>query len=499
MNKKLQKLWLSVVAIFVLGFIYNESPVSAQKFNDVPATSPHAQDIARLVDMGVINGYGNGKFGMKDSIKREHAMKMIYAILKDDLKPERTYKAFSDVPTTHANYAVIKWGYEVGIIDGSNGKFNPSKFITRAEMAKILVTAFDLTTSDKITFSDVKATNWAYPYVNILASKGITQISNGKYNPSKPTERGQMASFLIRTIDNKNGIPQEIVGTTPVENDGEPISQMPVAPAVTYYDSGFNLQWAVEEGDKTLQFTGYSNNEVVGHYVRGAGKSLQGISIGMTRAQVISAKSGKFTNIISYKDGNYRLEMETDPAKTKEKVIFKENGYITTVFLDNFQNDKVVGILSLKESKYKEKNYYYASSTKLRDDFEKLMTIIINQTRKEFGLATVNYTPEWNTIARKHSQDMIDRNYFAHNSPDGKGLADRFKAGGLKYTSGGENISYGHETVIHSHEAFMNSEGHRKNILNAKHKNVFVGVAFSHGTSKSTLNTPYFTINFFTQ
>lgn len=473
MNKKVVQLLFSFILFVSLSFAGYTVQVKAQTFKDVPDTNVHANDIKRLKDMKVIEGYGNGYYGINNPIKREHAILMIYKLVKDDLKIVRNYTGFEDIPSNHTYYEVIKWGYETGIIDGVDGKFNPSQFITREQMAKILVKAFNLKTNESYTFKDVSKDRWSYEFVNILRANNITFLNDGKFNPKGQTKRGEMASFIMRTIDFKNGKPQ----TPPV--------------TTTYFDSGWNMKWKVEQGKNTLHMKGYTGDTLVGQYVKGSGKKLQGITIGMTRQQVINAKVGKFTDSITYKNGTFLLEDVSDPTKMKDKLIIDENNYITTVFLDLHQKDKVVGILSIQKSKYKEKPYYYAKSTSLRNSYEELMVILINQSRKEFAIPTLTYTPEWNTIARKHSQDMIKRNYFAHRSPDGNAPADRFREGGLDFTFAAENISYGYETVIHAHEAFMNSKGHRDNILHKTPTKVFVGTEFAAS------NSAYFTVNFY--
>lgn len=475
MKKTVKRLVTSLLFMFLLSFIGTTFQVNAQQFIDVPDSNVHAESINRLQALNIINGYGNGYFGINDPIKREHAILMIYKLLKDDLKAVRPYSGFTDVPNNHTNLFAIKWAYETGLIDGSNGKFNPNQYVTREQMAKILVKGFKLSANQTYIIKDVSNARWSYEYVNILRANNLTYLNDGKFNPTGNTKRGEMASFLIRTIDFKNAKPQS--STTP--------------PVTTYYDSGWNMKWKVEEGAKTLHMKGYTGDTLVGEFVKGSGMQLQGILIGMTRQQVITAKSGKFTNSITYKNGTYRLENVSNPTEMKDKLIFEENNFITTVFLDIHQKDKVVGILSVQKSKYVEKPYYYAKSTSLRDSYEALMVILINQSRKQFNVPTLTYTPQWNTIARKHSTDMLTRQYFNHLNPEGQSPADRFRAGGLTFTYAAENISYGYETVIHAHEAFMNSEGHRMNNLSAMPMKVFVGADFASN------NALYFTVNFY--
>ena len=81
---------------------------------------------------------------------------------------------------------------------------------------------------------------------------------------------------------------------------------------------------------------------------------------------------------------------------------------------------------------------------------------------------------------------MVKRNYFSHTSPDGTTFVTRAKAAG--YTSPiGENIAWGYRTPEAVMTAWMNSPGHRANILNCKAKAVGVGLA------RKADGTPYWT------
>ena len=72
---------------------------------------------------------------------------------------------------------------------------------------------------------------------------------------------------------------------------------------------------------------------------------------------------------------------------------------------------------------------------------------------------------------------MIDRNFFAHNTPDGQTPFDRMKAAGISYSSAGENIAAGQSSPQNVMDSWMNSPGHRKNILNRDFEYIGVGLA----------------------
>ncbi|GAA4621374.1 hypothetical protein GCM10023196_009290 [Actinoallomurus vinaceus] len=105
---------------------------------------------------------------------------------------------------------------------------------------------------------------------------------------------------------------------------------------------------------------------------------------------------------------------------------------------------------------------------------------LTNVQRAQHGCTALRVDTRLRTAARLHSADMRDRNYFDHNSLDGRSPWDRIKAAG--YTvPGAENIAKGYPTAAAVLQGWMNSPGHRANILNCKLKAVGIGVAYGSG------------------
>jgi len=102
---------------------------------------------------------------------------------------------------------------------------------------------------------------------------------------------------------------------------------------------------------------------------------------------------------------------------------------------------------------------------------------LLNADRLANGLAKLQVNAKLNTVAQKHAQDMITRNFFSHTNPDGQSPFDRIKQAGIPYSAAGENIA-GDKSVQAAEVAFMNSSGHRANILNPSYTSVGIGVAY---------------------
>jgi len=137
---------------------------------------------------------------------------------------------------------------------------------------------------------------------------------------------------------------------------------------------------------------------------------------------------------------------------------------------------------------------------------ERLVHQEINERRANNGLDPITYDSALASIAEDHSQDMIERDFFAHENPDGDDVGDRYDqagydcrvdTGGGTYSTGGENIaqtwweqqisttqgpvSYDTESelAVGIVNQWMNSTGHRANILTEHWESEGIGVVFA--------------------
>lgn len=114
-------------------------------------------------------------------------------------------------------------------------------------------------------------------------------------------------------------------------------------------------------------------------------------------------------------------------------------------------------------------------------NFESEVIRLVNELRVQNGLKPLTANWELSRVARYKSQDMADNHYFSHTSPTYGTPFQMIKAFGLSYRTAGENIAYGQRTPQAVVNAWMNSSGHRANILNASYTQIGVGyVADGH-------------------
>lgn len=107
--------------------------------------------------------------------------------------------------------------------------------------------------------------------------------------------------------------------------------------------------------------------------------------------------------------------------------------------------------------------------------YEQKVVELTNQERAKNGLKPLALDTELSKVAREKSRDMQSKGYFSHTSPTYGSPFDMMKKFGITYRSAGENIAMGQPTPEEVVKAWMNSEGHRANILNSSYTHIGVG------------------------
>ncbi|MFC1435917.1 CAP domain-containing protein [Streptacidiphilus sp. N1-3] len=114
---------------------------------------------------------------------------------------------------------------------------------------------------------------------------------------------------------------------------------------------------------------------------------------------------------------------------------------------------------------------------------------LVNAQRAKNGCGALTASKPLDTLAQNFSEEMAVRNFFDHTDPDGKSPWDRAKVLGIT-NLGGENIAMGQQTADDVMTAWMNSPGHRANILNCTYHSLGVGVYYA------TTGGPWWTQDF---
>jgi uncharacterized protein YkwD len=121
----------------------------------------------------------------------------------------------------------------------------------------------------------------------------------------------------------------------------------------------------------------------------------------------------------------------------------------------------------------------YAATTSGDTD---TVVALVNKERAEAGCSPVTVDKRLTTAAQEHSQDQADHGTMTHVGSDGSTLGERITRAGYTWRKVGENVASGASSPEYAMELWMNSDAHRKNILNCAYKNIGVGVADGYWT-----------------
>ncbi|MGW1052700.1 sigma-70 family RNA polymerase sigma factor [Streptomyces sp. NPDC002521] len=106
---------------------------------------------------------------------------------------------------------------------------------------------------------------------------------------------------------------------------------------------------------------------------------------------------------------------------------------------------------------------------------------LVNKQRSAAGCGPLTENPQLQKAAQGQSDDMAARHFFDHTNPDGADPGQRITAAGYQWSTYGENIAQGQQTAAAVMDSWMNSPGHRANILNCSFKDIGVGVHKGQG------------------
>lgn len=199
-----------------------------------------------------------------------------------------------------------------------------------------------------------------------------------------------------------------------------------------------------------------------------------GTTTGLVTASALNVRQGPGTN---YKAVTmiYKNEYIRVFAKIGDWYVIQTNGdYIGMV------SSKYVKLIYPKSNNSNNQNTNNTTNNTTTNNGssltadEKVVFDLINAKRTAAGLSALKIDAELQNVARAKAEDMVKNNYFSHTSPTYGSPFDMMKSFGVSYKTAGENIA-GNSSNTGAVNAWMNSEGHKANILNSSFN--YTGVA----------------------
>lgn len=169
-------------------------------FSDVPKTNVHYDEIYNLAGRDIVTGYPDGTYRPAGHLTRAEASVILAKALQLDTS-EYADPEFTDLKKGAWYYDEVAALTELGILNGyGNGKFGPNDKLTRSQMASILTFAYNLyaPSTTQLPFTDVASTSWYFPYVQGLYFYDVTAgTTKTTYSPNAFVRRDAMASFVV--------------------------------------------------------------------------------------------------------------------------------------------------------------------------------------------------------------------------------------------------------------------------------------------------------------
>ncbi|WP_227765695.1 CAP-associated domain-containing protein [Zhaonella formicivorans] len=272
-----------------------------------------------------------------------------------------------------------------------------------------------------------------------------------------------------------------------VEKLGEPQRKDPG-------EYGFDW-WIYNKDYKNYLQVGVKEDKVVALYTNSYNWTTNGISLGSARADI--EQKLDLVNKINFTYQNADFTISESAEQFQERPIKIESNLVTEFFFDIHDNNRLAAVrvldlytfMSMAAGNYNMQWTYFGKQPsfgkpKLSDAqldaveraYEQQIFDLVNAVRAQKGLSLLKWDEKVADVARSHSRDMLEHNFFSHTSPNSGHLSDRMQKAGIKYRIVAENIAYNYVDAIAAHEGWMNSLGHRTNVLNKDFKHLGAGV-----------------------
>ncbi|KXY26679.1 S-layer homology domain-containing protein [Bacillus cereus] len=196
---------LTIMGTSLLGagaFTAKADNTDSLKFNDVPANHWSTKAIYDLTNRKVVQGYGNNIFGFGDNVTRGQVARMIYMYVKPADADASFKNPFTDIKGHLFEKEILALA-KAGLVNGfGDGKYGPDDILTREQMAQVLTNAFKFNSTKTTTFTDVDKNSWALKAISALEENGVTIGTGGNmYSPKMFVTREAYSQFLYNSIN----------------------------------------------------------------------------------------------------------------------------------------------------------------------------------------------------------------------------------------------------------------------------------------------------------
>ncbi|WP_054635223.1 CAP domain-containing protein [Thalassobacillus sp. C254] len=258
---------------------------------------------------------------------------------------------------------------------------------------------------------------------------------------------------------------------------------------------GYNVHVYLNQEHQEYILVGIMDNVVQTVLALGEEASVAPLQAGMSRSEVENHLQVEEEPTVETDDGSFTFHPDEQEAADRPLVEL-EDGIWAQLYFDTI-DDGLIGVRYLNSETIVNHRPYsitYRGSLEERPNWgreewrpveeaaEQQVLEATNVIRQSFGKDPLEWDEEVAQVAYLHSEDMAQNNYFAHDSPTSGALQDRMTAGDVSFMRAGENIAAQYVDATSAVIGWLNSEGHRVNLLSEDFSHLGVGVYERHYT-----------------
>jgi uncharacterized protein YkwD len=271
-----------------------------------------------------------------------------------------------------------------------------------------------------------------------------------------------------------------------IEKFGEPDRKDP---------SAYGYVWWVysQTASDYIQF-GIADSNVVSIYAIGDQLNVEPFRIGASSSEIFSKIPLESTVSLNYNEGSFRFELSEEEMVVRPLVAVDD--VWAQLYFDKYTQKLSSIRYIIPEYLIIQRPYAMVYRGELIDPLElsdqewkeveqgeqKQILDLTNIIRGRHQVQPVEWHEKAAEVAYGHSKEMFEKDYFSHTSPVSGDLADRLMNAGVLYSQAGENIAANYIDAPATVEGWLNSEGHRKTMLNEDYTHLGIGVFHKHYT-----------------
>ena len=251
----------------------------------------------------------------------------------------------------------------------------------------------------------------------------------------------------------------------------------------------YGYEWWIYPGEDAYIQVGVKDAQVV--TIFGLGDQVQTAPFTLGTSYDSLKEVYAFNNRVTYEKGlqSYTFKLKDEEVRTNP-LLHLEKNYFAVLHFDQFTNElsavRMLTLDTLTKQQMYDMEYRGAldKEVALTDEaweeveaaVERQIFDITNIYRKRHDLHPYTYNEDVAQVAYEHSRDMEVNNYFSHDNLRGESVGDRLRLANISFLQAAENIAYNYSDALTVSEGWLNSEGHRKALLDKNLREIGVGV-----------------------